>query len=133
MKRLFLPAAARAQLLEQGMATVRSQIKPGYWLTSGILHSSLSAVMINGGAQFEKPHGRLITWITCPTPPGAEYWVPEPWQNCTSTDFYPAHPWRSPAEMPKQYARLFVRIAAVRVVRDGDTWMWEMDVERIEK
>ena len=167
MKRLFLPAAARAQLMEHGMATVRNPMNPqpdrihdGAWC--GTWRNGYKSIT-SAWTMNRLPERQSLLAPFCPTPPGAEYWVPEVWlvtqisgpagtlefpnilyeQDFRTMLFInklvwkynkpnPAE-WRSPATMPRWAARLFVRIAAVCVVRDGDMWFWEMDTERIEK
>lgn len=186
MKRLFLNSTARASLLTTGKATVRTRIKQAH--EDGIayaVHPARESGWIAwygrpslGTAEFtlkEYRHG-----FPCPTPEGAEYWVPEPW--CPAADgsgmtqwsedgntykvYYEAddrehdvihldddgfqkwnkdgtaaNPWESSAKMPRWAARLFVRVAAVRVVQQrvekplGEwqyDWVWQTDLERIE-
>lgn len=177
LTRRFLPAESRASLFATGKATVRTRVdhhSPIYQdCETGVWNQvwfTLDSV--------RDPTIEHVEPLRCPTPPGAEYWVPETWGTSTRPDqnegwrdgieykadetgddrdllplygvevpdgidleSYDGGVWYSPAQMPRFAARLFVRVATVRVAQRraerplGEwqfEWAWEIDLERKE-
>lgn len=160
LRRLFLPSPVRASLLATGAAEWVREIEPQRsqrdWLTPQLLHCAPSAYIVGNLCQLEHPLGGPLTCIKIPTPPNAEYWIPEPWSTLAMFDRrMPRHlpldapikyitdstitcsspyPWgrvRSAAQMLVKWSRLHVTVASVRVER-REKWCWVVGLRRIQ-
>lgn len=94
-----------------------------------------------------------IDWLEqfAPYKPGDALWVRETWKVDASDNYndsyayksdggiekYPNNMllWRSPVTMPREAARLFLRVTDVRVEKNQESgaWEWLIEFERIEK
>lgn len=112
------------------------------------LHVQVMGVKQTGGVTFCDGYYE----VKAPCQPGDVLWVRETWAKNTdyanhalyiphgfihkaTGEYHMGVKWRSPVTMPREAARLFLRVTDVRVEKNEDSgqWVWVIEFERIEK
>lgn len=139
------------QAILEGRKTMRRVVKPQppiEAIYSYISEELISEKLTEHFVTFADGTGKTLSpQVKLPYQPGDILWVRETWAKRIHSDnryYYKADnnlgaifnreddKWRSPIFMPREAARIFLRVTDVRVERVQDIWMWVIEFERTE-